>query len=594
MFKTINEVFTVLTHKQRSKLYIMQFILLGASVVELVGITSIAPYLAVVADPALIQKNPILSNFYSITGSESNSVFLIYLGILVLLLVLISNTFSIISTWVITKYSQFTGQEFAIRLYKYYLTRPYLFHTKNNSSTLMSRISQETNRVTFHVIYPFMQINAKLISVVLILVGLTVLDPFLASVAACILVGSYLLIFNVVKTILSRNGEIITKENAERFRAMNEGFGGIKELKLLNREAYYGDIFERSSVSLASVTTINLVISVIPRYLLEIMAFGGILSVTLYLLFEQGDFNAVIPVLSIYALAGFKLLPAFQQIYGSLANLRAGISAFDAVKKELGEAKAEELDLPNFPDIIPDGDIELREIKFRYSSASEEIFNNLNLTIKKNTTIGIAGSSGAGKTTLVDIILGLIAPIEGELIVNNNVISNENIKAWQSHLGYVPQSIFLADTSIASNIAFGVDAKDIDFVKLESALEMSKLNEFVSTLPEGVNTIVGERGAQLSGGQRQRIGIARALYRDASVLVLDEATSALDGIMESEVMEAISGLHHEKTIIIIAHRLTTLKTCDTILFIDNGKLIEQGTYEYLNNNSEIFKKMSNI
>ncbi len=595
MISILKDLFDVLTAKQRKRLITMQLFLLGISILELAGVTSIAPYIAVVMDPGLIRENDILRNLYEAYSFETDRQFLIYLGMLVLLFVLVGNIFSIIVTWVITKYSQYTGQEFAVRLYRYFLHSPYSFHVENNSSELMSKISMETNRVTFHVIYPLMKINVKLITVVLILTGLVLLDPYLAVIAATVLIGSYLLIYSMVKTMLNRNGKTITRENARRFMAMNEGFGGIKELKLLGKESYYTNILEKASFSLANVTSKNLVISLVPRYLLEVLAFGGILSIVLYLLFKSGDINTVIPLLSLYALAGFKLLPAFQQIYGGMANLRGGINAFEGVKEDLENAKKTEMLMRSQSSgLINSGDIELERICKTYKGAEKPLFSDLSLSIKENTTVGIAGSSGAGKTTLVDIILGLVKVDSGRLSVDGVEIKDENIRAWQRQLGYVPQSIFLSDSSIASNIAFGVDANEIDYNKLDEVLKMAKLDDFVNLLPAKLNTVVGERGAQLSGGQRQRIGIARALYNDARVLVLDEATSALDGIMESEVMEAITGLHQLKTVIIVAHRLTTLKNCDTIFFLENGELIEQGTYDHLLKNNQTFLKMANL
>ncbi len=590
----IQELLHCLAKAQKKKLLYLQFLLLAIAILELVGVASVIPYLSILANPALINDNPVISNFYKMVGSDSLNNFMLMMGGGVLILVIFSGLFSILGMRLITRYSQYIGQEFSVRLYNFYLRQPYLFHAENNSAELMAKITQEANRITFHVLYPLLQINAKLISAVIILSGLFVIDPLLALASALIFGIAYLLIYTLVKTRLSNNGKSITVENKRRFKAMSEGFGGIKDIILLNKKEHYGAIFSDSSFNLAKVTANNQVISAIPRYFLEILAFGSILSLTLYHVFNNGDFKAVIPVLSLYAIAGFKLLPAFQQIYGGVANIKAGMSAFNSLKSQLIVAKqgGNNKGIALEKDFCL-GDIEVKNVSFSYPSSSTYVLEDLNLTIPKNKTIGLAGPSGSGKTTTIDIILGLIEPESGCVSVGNVNVNLTNIDLWRQCIGYVPQTIFLSDATIAENIAFGVEKHLISMEKVNEALRMANLFEFVCSQPDGVHTLVGERGAQLSGGQMQRVGIARALYNDASVLILDEATSALDGITESEVMKAIANLSHHKTIIIIAHRLSTLKSCDSIMLFDKGRVVDHASFDQLMKSSNVFQRMAN-
>jgi HlyD family secretion protein len=322
------------------------------------------------------------------------------------------------------------------------------------------------------------------------------------------------------------------------------------------------------------------------------------IGLVLYLLLTyQGDLGIILPVLSVYALAGFKLLPAFQQIYFSLALIKGNISAFESIKDDLENSKKmnkkgllgpfnleDKLELLN--------SIKMQNISFTYPGKADQALNGLNLSIPANKIVGIVGPSGSGKSTAIDVLLGLIEPQEGQVLIDDVQIQENNKRAWQNTIGFVPQSIFLSEGSIAENVAFGLPVKNINLEQVKVAIQLAHLDELVAELPEGIDTKVGERGVQLSGGQRQRIGIARALYHEASVLVFDEATSALDGITEKIIMDAIHDFNGQKTIIMIAHRLKTVQKCDIIFFIDKGKVIDQGTYQELIAKNPQFKEMA--
>jgi HlyD family secretion protein len=329
---------------------------------------------------------------------------------------------------------------------------------------------------------------------------------------------------------------------------------------------------------------------------MELIAFGSMIGLVLLLIkLHQGDLGVVLPILAVYALAAFKLLPALQQIYTSLAQIKGNVAAFEEVKEDLKKSannlKPVIKDKAHLQTALKDK-INLKNIKFSYPGKSIPAVNAVSMTIPVNSVIGVVGSSGSGKSTLIDLLLGLLTPQSGQMYIDDTLITNENKRAWQNTLGFVPQSIFLSEGSIAENIAFGLPIAEIDLQKVNKALDLAHLTELVEQLPDGINTKVGERGVQLSGGQRQRIGIARALYNEADVLVFDEATSALDGITEKIVMDAIHEFSGRKTIIMIAHRLKTVQKCDIIYLMAQGEIIDSGTYEQLVENNPEFRKMA--
>jgi ATP-binding cassette, subfamily B, bacterial PglK len=329
---------------------------------------------------------------------------------------------------------------------------------------------------------------------------------------------------------------------------------------------------------------------------MELIAFGAMISIILFHITTNDNINGILPLLSIYALAAFKLLPAFQQIYASIGQIKGNISAFESIKEDLLKTKniSEEI----FKNEIQTKEINLKDqihlnsIYFTYPNKQKAVLNNISLTIPSNSVVGIVGPSGSGKTTLIDVLLGLIQPEKGNLEIDKTIINKDNIVSWQKNIGYVPQDIFLSEESIAENIAFGIPKKLIDYERINKAIKLSHLDSLINSLEGGLSTMVGERGVQLSGGQRQRIGIARALYHKTNVFIFDEATSSLDGITEKSIMNAINDFKGNKTIILVAHRLKTIKNCDIIFFIEDGKLIDKGTYDELITKNLDFKKMT--
>tara|TARA_R100001129_G_scaffold179391_1_gene156151 strand:+ start:744 stop:2603 length:1860 start_codon:yes stop_codon:yes gene_type:complete len=595
MFKRLKTLFLLLTAEQRKRLIRLQFLVVIMAFAELAGVASIGPFMALVGDISLLQGDGTLAQIYTLSGFENPREFLFWLGIAVLLALTAAATVSMFTIWRLSLYAAQVGAEISTRLYKHYMQQSWLFHASGSSSQLTNRIAQESNRVTNLVIQPLVEMNAKGILAIVMATAIFVFNPLVALVGLLVFGVAYLVLYKTVRKRLTKNGREVSQSNQQRFKLMNEGFGGIKDTLLLGRQAEFNKRFENSSETLGRAQGVTRALAQAPRYAMELVAFGAVIFLVLYLLSAyDGNLGNILPVLSVYALAGFKLLPAFQQMYTSLAQVKGNISSFDSIEKDLAASQYIEDIKPSseFGKLSPKKLITLDNISFNYPDKDAKALSELTLQIPVNQVIGLVGASGSGKSTAIDILLGLIEPQSGSLVIDGEEITGQQKRAWQNNVGFVPQTIFLADSSIRENIAFGIPLDEIDEERVTRASQMAHLEELLERLPEGLNTRVGERGIQLSGGQRQRIGIARALYDNAEVLVLDEATSALDGITEKLVMDAIHDFSGRKTIIMIAHRLATVKKCDCIYLLDNGKVIDKGNYEDLVDRSDMFQEMA--
>jgi len=440
-----------------------------------------------------------------------------------------------------------------------------------------------------------MQMDAKLVMVTFMATAIFLYNPIVALSGLSVFATAYMLLYKTVRRRLVRNGRYISEAQQMRFKLMGEGFGGIKDALLLGRQKEFTDRFKAACDKFAVAQGTTQALAQVPRYALELIAFGSVIFLVLYLLAaHDGNLGSILPVLSVYALAGFKLLPALQQVYTGLTQIRGNLAAFDALRDDLRASSLEtaKANEPTVERIVPQHEVHLNNIVFSYPGKEAPALKNLSITIPANGVIGLVGASGSGKSTAIDLLLGLIEPQQGNLEIDGQPLSRETIRAWQNSVGFVPQSIFLADSSIRENIAFGLPPESIDEEKVKTAATMAHLDDLLAELPGGLETRVGERGVQLSGGQKQRIGIARALYDDADVLILDEATSALDGITEKLIMDAIHDFSGRKTIVMIAHRLATVRQCDSIYLLRNGQVEDQGTYEELVDRNEIFKSMA--
>lgn len=593
MWKLIKQLLSLLSPEQRKRFYRLQVLVLLMAFAEILGVVSIGPFMALVGNEGLLYEDNKIRDIYRLSGFAESHDFIFFTGVLVLIILTLSAAISIFTTWRLSLFSTKIGSEIGDRLYKYYMYQPWLFHTSGSSSQLTKKISSDANRVTSQIITPLLQMNAKFVFVTLMLITLFIFNPIVAITAIAILLGAYAVLYKFVRNKLVENGRNISLVSTQRYKLMAEGFGGIKDVLLLGRQRDLISKFKESGKVLSYSQGTNQALAQTPRYCMELIAYSAVIFLVLYLIKSyNADLAIILPVLAVYALAGFKLLPAFQQIYTSIASIKGGMAAFESIQHEL-QASTNIVSKKTSKSILEtQKTIELKNVVFTYPGKSRPVLNDINICIPVNKTIGIVGPTGSGKSTAIDLILGLMQPDSGMLMIDGIPIKSNNLRAWQNSLGYVAQSIFLSDATILENIAYGLQFSEINMDRASLVIKLSHLEELINELPDGLNTRVGERGVQLSGGQRQRIGIARALYNDASVLVFDEATSALDGITEKLIMDAIHELAGSKTIIMIAHRLKTVKKCDVIYFISKGKVLDSGTFDELIARNSVFKKMA--
>jgi ABC-type multidrug transport system fused ATPase/permease subunit len=598
MFQTIRKALALLSSHERRQIKWLLLATFVMALIEVTGVASILPFMAVVSNVNIIHTNRYLAELYQYFEFSSTDNFLMFLGLAVLGILAIGNGFSAFATWLLMRFAFLSGHSLSERLLAKYLSHPYIFFLNRNTADLNKNILSEVHRFMAGVLIPSIRMLTKFV-VVLCILGLLVLaDPLLALIATLVLGGAYVAIYSVIRKKLARIGKESVGLAGQRFKLASETLGAIKDLKLSGRDGVFLKRYSESSRQYALHEATSEVISLLPRYALETLAFGGILLIVMYLLGVKQNVGQVLPLIALYAFAGYRLLPALQQIFSGLTKLRYNSAVITVLHSDLVQQLSIPLEAENLVSTQPleiRDKIELRNIVYCYHGSSAAVIKGLNLTIKANMTIGIVGPTGSGKTTAIDIVLGLLSPDSGSLVIDDTEVRASNLRGWQKNLGYVPQNIFLSDDTIARNIAFGVPDTEIDHAAIQRAAKIANLHNFVvRDLPKGYQTVIGERGVRLSGGQRQRIGIARALYHDPKVLILDEATSALDGITENAIMDAIHNLSHQKTIIMIAHRLTTVKECDVIYMLDMGNVVGYGTYSELMESNPQFRKMANI
>ena len=575
------------------------FLLFGLSVfaglLETFGIASLLPFLAVVSNPEAALQNEWVHLVYSTLGFDGTTGFLVFLGVAVFVLIVLSNVFAAINMWVLHRFAWMTGHRISVRMLTDYINRPYEFFLNSNSGDLGSRLLSEVWEVVHGVLLPSIKLVATFAKVLFILALLVIVDPGLAIASVVVLGGMYGTAFALIRRRISALGTVRMQSNRERFQAANEVFGGIKDVKVLGREPNYVERFERPSRTHAASQASKQVISMLPTHVLEIIVFGGILVIVLFQMTSGGGLGEVLPVIGLYAAASYRLKPALTQIYNSVTTMRYASIALERLCGDLRpQDQIGSTDRQTLAPLTLTNALDLRGIGFHYPGTDVAVFDRFDLSIKANTSVAFVGATGSGKTTLADIIMGLLRPQRGALVVDGvSLDDDERMGAWQNSIGYVPQHIFLSDISVAWNIAFGVPKDDIDMAAVERAAKLANVHEFiVSELPEGYDTVVGERGVRLSGGQRQRIGIARALYHDPKILILDEATSALDGVTEEGIFSAVSGFRQAKTVIMIAHRIATVRECDVIYLLEHGRIIAEGTYDELLRGNETFRAMA--
>lgn len=597
----LKKLYEILTPRERHQAVLVFIASLGTAFAQAFGVASIFPFISVVMNPDLVWQNKWLSFLYQKGNFASINSFIFFLGVAVFLIVISSSIISAITTWGKTRFTLGKNHALSLRLFTVYLSQPYEFFLQKHSSELGKNILSEIYQLTNQLLMGIFDILINGLMVIGI-VGMLLMVNISVTVGTVIFLGgSYALLNSFVKNRLRKIGRGRLEANRERFRTVNESLSSIKIAKVLGIEPFFLKNYSYFSGKFTRYNVLAHVIGEVPRYILEAFAFGGIVFFVIIMIARGEKVIDFIPLLSLYAFAAYRAMPALNRLYSAMTTVYYNTAIVDKIYEdmiEIGLYKSPEssrLPEQKESELMFEREIKLENITFCYDKSTFDVINELNLTIPKNSIIGFVGTTGCGKTTLVDIVLGLLVPQFGQMLVDDIPISERNIKAWQKKIGYVPQEIYLSDDSIRKNIAFGVPENEINDEQVRVVAKIAALDDFIEKeLPENYNTIVGERGIRLSGGQRQCIGLARALYRNPEVLVLDEATSSLDGITEEAVLKAIKSAARSRTVLMIAHRLSTLKDCDHIYILDKGQIVGQGTYQELISQNKKFREMAKI
>ncbi len=578
-------------HRVRTGLLILLSVL--TAVIETLGIASVAPFLAVLAAPDMIESNHYLNVAYRYVG-ESREQFLFLLGLLAFGGLLAGTACRALNNWGQIRFARSLEYALACRLMTGYLRRPYTFFLSRNSSDLTKMVLSEAAQVVTGYLAPAMSIASNAIIATFLLALLCLISPAFALSAAAAIAAMYAMLFFTIRRWLLRLGQERFKANQQRFQAASEVFGGIKEIKLLGNESAYLKRFSTAFSRVARAQANSRLAGSLPVYALELIVVGGGLMVALFYLGGAEELTRTLPLIALYLLCARRMLPALQNIFKAVTQIRYSQPAVNRVladfKQNDGDDEAQAKEKPPLPF---EHALVLDNVGFTYPKAARAALNGIDIEIPMGARVGFVGATGSGKTTTVDLILGLLTPTSGRLAVDGVSVGTDNVRAWQANLGYVPQHIYLADDTVAANIALGLAAKRIDQDAVERAARLANIHDFImEELPQGYMTMVGDRGVRLSGGQRQRIGIARALYYAPRVLLFDEATSALDNRTEKAVMQSLQSLGRDRTMIFIAHRLTTVRDCDIIYLFAGGKIEACGTYDELTATSAEFQSMA--
>lgn len=593
MGTTIKKLIEILSYSERKRGLLLLAMIFIMALLDLIGVASIMPFIAVLSKPQLIHTNEILSYVYTFFDFKTDRLFLVFLGVIVFVLIFISIAFKALTTYMQNRFILMRGYSITLKLVENYLNQPYVWFLNRNSADLGNTALSEVMEVVNTSLTPMLQLISQSVVVLTLVILIITVDPLLSLMTATILALSYLIAYRVTSGYLGRIGQQRSTATQTMWNTLTEAFGGIKEIKLGRLERKYIKKFDNALLLTMKTKSSVQTISQIPKFILEAIVFGGVVLFLIYLINVEDGLIKALPIISMYAVAIYRLMPALQLIFASLTQLKFANAALEKLHSDVTTLNPNVIIETGSNSICLEGEIALKNVSFAYPNASQLALDNITMKIQAKSMVGIVGATGSGKTTLVDLILGLLEPTSGDLEIDGKIIESKNKSSWQRNIGYVPQQIYLSDDSIAANIAFGVEIADIDMNAVERASKIANLHEFVATdLPEGYATKVGERGVRLSGGQRQRIGIARALYGNPRVLILDEATSALDNLTERAVMDAVNNLDGELTIILIAHRLTTVRRCNQIYLMKKGEIAASGTYEDLMIENDSFKAMN--
>jgi ABC-type multidrug transport system fused ATPase/permease subunit len=578
-------------HRHHQFLLVLGLMLLSAFA-EVVSLGALLPFLGILTAPEAVFNYRIVARVAHTFGITTPQQLLLPLTVSFAVIALLAGGIRVLLLWVSTRFTFAAGADLSIEVYRRTLYQPYRVHVARNSSEVISGITQKVGGTVLGALLPLMTLISSTMLLVAVPIALIAIDPLVALFATLGFGASYAIITVLSRRRLRHNSERIADEYTHVVKALQEGLGGIRDVLLDGTQPVYCEIYRQADHLLRRAQGDNAFIGQSPRFVMEAVGMVLIAALAYGLSLQPHGVATALPVLGALALGAQRLLPALQQAYAAWASIAGSHASLAATLDLLDQPMPAELLRPAPAPLLLRAAIDFRKVRFRYSSDGPWVLDGLDLIIPKGARIGLVGGTGSGKSTTLDLLMGLLLPTEGEVLVDGQPITGERIRAWQRSIAHVPQSIYLADTSVAENIAFGVPRAAIDMRRVRDAAQQAQIAEFIESRAGGYEAYVGERGVRLSGGQRQRIGIARALYKRTSVLVLDEATSALDNETERSVMEAIEGLHRDLTVLLIAHRLTTVRHCDTIAELEHGRVIAQAPYEELLQCSQSFRRMA--
>ena len=573
----LNKLNYIFDHRQKVQMGLLLVAIFIGAVFELGGVSLILPLIQLISTPEVVEEPGIVRTVYRGLGMKSVTDFFIVLVVIIICVYLIKNIYLTLMYYFQYRYIYRNQLKCAGRLIDCYLKKPYTYHLDHNTSNMIRNIMLDTDRL-FQLILQVLNVISEALLSMLLIIFLIITDPMMSITVALILVifmGAFRLL---TKRRVNSYGHINQTYDGKMHQSINQALGAVKDIKILHREKYFVDTFiDCGNRKMNALINTNF-LGQVPKFLIETVCVAAIMTVLAVKLKSGENLNAVLPKLAAFAVAAFKLLPSVGKITNYLNGITFLKPSIDLIYHDIRETedmltKKQGMERDDYTEDNPADSISLEEVSYSYPNSEETVINKVSFKIPLGQSTGLIGPSGAGKSTIADIILGILTPVEGRVMYGKMNV-HEYPYSWSKKLAYIPQTIFLADESIRRNVAFGIEDGIIDEAKVWAALKEAQLDEFVRSLPQGLDTEVGERGVRLSGGQRQRIGIARALYDDPEILVLDEATSALDNDTEKAVMEAIEHLHGKKTMIIIAHRLTTIKNCEHVFKVENGKVFE--------------------
>ena len=566
----------IFSKRDKKKIAVLLFAVIVGSLLELLSVSIFTPFVNIIMNQDSIQKTWYLKWLYDLFGFHSNKGFLGFLSVCIMIVYVLKNVYLILERSYMFKFSYNTQKNLSTRLLVTYMKEPYTFHLNKNIATLQRSLQEDTSQFMQVILYS-LELITEVVTCSVLGIFLLIVSKSITLVVLVLLVLCIGLFFFITKRYARGLGQKNQGYRGMIFQWMNQSLGGIKEIKILNREQYFVDEYQKYYAKFARGLRISRVISILPKYIVEAVCMTGLLTaIIIKMFFGEADIIYYVPQLAVFAVAALRLMPSVGKINEYTTSILYALPSVDLVYHDLTEIEAyvERQDNEVKESWNLEREIRAEHVTYHYPDVEEAVIRDADFTIKKGQTVAFIGASGAGKTTMVDIILGLLEPQQGRIMADGLNV-HKKPKTFHAQVGYIPQVIYLSDDTIRNNIAFGVRESEIDEAAIQRAVEKAQLTEFIGSLPHGLGTLVGDRGVRLSGGQRQRIGIARALYHDPEILVLDEATSALDNDTEAAVMEAVENLQGTKTMIIIAHRLTTIRNVDVIYEVGDGKVVER-------------------